>query len=386
MNTLDQDYGSGVFDTCEPPCLSLYQPTHRRFPENQQDPIRFGNLVRRLEQSLLQRVPKGEAEQLLAPFRDIEQDRAFWNNTLDGLAVLSSSDLFRTYLLQRPVSEQAVVADSFHIKPLMRIQQSADRYHVLALSRRAVKLYEGNRDVLDEIEPAPGIPRTLDQALGIEEQETVSDHAVTFYGDVGGKSSPVRRGSDGRQAATYIDTERFFRAVDRGILEQHSRPSGLPLILVALPEHQHMLRELSHNPHLVRQGVETNPDALSSVDDLRQRVWQVMEPYYLERLTRLAEAFGEARSKGIGDDGLEYVAKAAAAGRVATLLVEADRMIPGRINTETGDVEYGDLAHPEFDDLLDDVSSLALRAGGEVVIVPAERMPTETGIAAIYRY
>jgi len=29
---------------------------------------------------------------------------------------------------------------------------------------------------------------------------------------------------------------------------------------------------------------------------------------------------------------------------------------------------------------------LALKTRGQVVIVPAERMPTETGIAAIYRY
>ena len=28
-----------------PPCISLYQPTHRRHPDNQQDPIRFRNLV-----------------------------------------------------------------------------------------------------------------------------------------------------------------------------------------------------------------------------------------------------------------------------------------------------------------------------------------------------
>ena len=31
------------------PCLSLYEPTHRRHPENQQDPIRFRSLVRDLE-------------------------------------------------------------------------------------------------------------------------------------------------------------------------------------------------------------------------------------------------------------------------------------------------------------------------------------------------
>ena len=36
----------------EPPFLSLYQPTHRAYPENQQDPIRFRNLVKELETSL----------------------------------------------------------------------------------------------------------------------------------------------------------------------------------------------------------------------------------------------------------------------------------------------------------------------------------------------
>jgi hypothetical protein len=44
------------------------------------------------------------------------------------------------------------------------------------------------------------------------------------------------------------------------------------------------------------------------------------------------------------------------------------------------------LAHPEVDDLLDDLGELALKKGGQVVIVPQERMPTKTGIAAIYRF
>ncbi len=386
MNTLDQDDGSGVFDACEPPCLSLYQPTHRRFPKNQQDPIRFGNLVKSLEKSLLQRVTKGEAEKLLAPFREIEEDREFWNRTLDGLAVLGAKEFFRVYRFQRPVPERAVVADSFHTKPLMRIQQSADRYLILGLTRRAFRLYEGNRDTLDEVEPAAGIPRTMDQALGVDARDVPSEPDTSSYGDVGGKSSPVRRGRDGRQAATDIDTERFFRAVDRGLLEQHSQPSRLPLILVALPEHQHMFRELSHNPFLVHQGVETNPEAISSPDELRTRVWQVMEPHYLARLGHLTETFGAARSKGMGDDGLEYVAKATMAGRVATMLIEADRMIPGRIDGKTGQIVYGELSHPGMDDLLDDLGTLALKMGADVVIVPADRMPTETGVAAIYRY
>ncbi|MDD2318249.1 MAG: hypothetical protein RBR01_05025 [Desulfobacterales bacterium] len=32
------------------------------------------------------------------------------------------------------------------------------------------------------------------------------------------------------------------------------------------------------------------------------------------------------------------------------------------------------------------LATLAVKMGGQVVIVPVERMPTKTGIAAIYRY
>jgi hypothetical protein len=72
----------------QPPCLSLYQPTHRRHPENQQDPIRFRNLVKALEASLRQKYPVVEVRLLLEPFEALAHEDDFWNHTLDGLAVL----------------------------------------------------------------------------------------------------------------------------------------------------------------------------------------------------------------------------------------------------------------------------------------------------------
>jgi hypothetical protein len=36
--------------------------------------------------------------------------------------------------------------------------------------------------------------------------------------------------------------------------------------------------------------------------------------------------------------------------------------------------------------MLDDLGELVIKKGGQIVIVPTERMPTRTGIAAIYRY
>jgi hypothetical protein len=56
------------------------------------------------------------------------------------------------------------------------------------------------------------------------------------------------------------------------------------------------------------------------------------------------------------------------------------------VDAANGHVEFGDLSNPQVDDLLDDLGELVLNKGGQVAVVPAERMPSATGAAAIYRY
>jgi hypothetical protein len=86
-------------EAVEPPCLSLYQPTHRHYPETQQNPIRFRNLVRALEASLKERYANKDIGALLEPFHTLAGDSAFWIHQRDGLAVLATSSLFRVYRL-----------------------------------------------------------------------------------------------------------------------------------------------------------------------------------------------------------------------------------------------------------------------------------------------
>lgn len=52
MHSSSQDYPTVLLGAHEPPCLSLYHPTHRQHPENVQDPIRFRNLVKTMEEPL----------------------------------------------------------------------------------------------------------------------------------------------------------------------------------------------------------------------------------------------------------------------------------------------------------------------------------------------
>lgn len=366
----------------EPPYLSLYLPTHRHFPENQQDPIRFRNLVKELGAALRQRYPAVDAQPLLAPFEALSREEIFWRHTLDGLAVLGRPGFFQAWRIPQPVAEMAAVGDSFHTNPLRRFLQSMDRFQVLGLSLNKIRLFEGNRHALEELELAQGVPRTIEDALGVELTEP---HQTTVsYGGVGA-SNRIHHSHGGKADEADSDAERFFRVVDRAVLESYSKPSGLPLLLAALPEHHHPFHQVSQNPFLIEDGIRVNPDALS-IEELRVLAWQTIEPRYQARLTSLCEEFEEARAKGVGRDNLAQVAEASIFGRVATLLIEADRQIAGRLNGATGRVEQATPEDPEVHDLLGDLGEVVAKKGGEVVVVPAERMPSRTGLAATYRY
>ncbi|MFT5207662.1 MAG: hypothetical protein ACI9CF_001419 [Candidatus Omnitrophota bacterium] len=365
------------------PCLSLYQPTHRCQPENQQDQIRFRNLVKDLEKTLRQKYPSADVSLLLKQFKGLADNQDFWNHTLDGLAVFGGAGLFRVFMLRRPVAELAIISNSFHTKPLRHYLQSVHRYQILGLSLNKIQLFEGDRDMLEEIDLAPGVPRTMTETLGDELTEPHS--TVTSHGGIGRASTPIHHGHGTKKDTRQIDEDRFFRAIDHAVLEHHSQQSDLPLILAALPEHHHFFREVSHNPFLMKTTLDFNPDAVP-IDELRKRAWQIIQPQLQMQMAALIDSFAVATSKGLGSDDLEQITKAAIGGKVATLIIEAERHITGRLKDKTGQVEFTDMSQSQEGDLLDDVGELVRKMGGRVYIMQAELMPVRTGLAATYRH
>ena len=379
----------------EPPCVSIYLPTATSYPDTQQDRIRYRNLVDQAEAGVREVLPANRVNTFLQRFRELAADDAFWAHRRSGLAVLGSPDAFHVFELNRPVTERAVVATSFHVKPLLRVAQSADRFHVLCLQREEVKLFEGNRDGLTPIRPA-GVPWTVTEALGEQSSIQPDNYASAPKNEErkGKSGEPTRNNPRGSQPGpghpakgddAKLDAERFFRAVDRAVWEHASRDSGLPLVIAALPEHQAMFRALTHNQRVVAQGIDKNPGSMSA-EELCQAAWKCVEPDYVGRLQKFVEDFNTAKARQQASEDLCAIAKAAHEGRVGVLLVEAERTVPGRLDPNTGDALPAADGARDVDDLLDDVAEAVLRTKGTVVVVPRDRMPTGTGLAATNRF
>ncbi|MEY3386525.1 MAG: hypothetical protein RIR53_1336 [Bacteroidota bacterium] len=378
MNVAQSPLIQDLFSITSKPCLSLYLPTHRTQPERRDDQTRYRQLVRTLSDSLKNTYADDGMADLLAPFRALERDDAFWNSRRQGVAVFRAPGVFITQHLDRAVPEIAVVADHFHVKPLFRLLQTQDQYHVLCLTRESAQLFVGNRDELEEVSFATGPMLLINEILGDE----LSDP---------GFSNSNSGGTDRTVPHTTIedevdkDTERFFRHVDRLVLEIASRPTGLPLVVASLPEQSSLFHRISHNPSLVDASIIVNPFGIE-LRDLVHRAWEVMRPYALAESETLIEAYDEAAGHHEGIDGIFAIAQAAAEGRIETLFVEDSREIPGRIDEQTGTVVFDDLAMPDVNDLLDDIARIVLRHGGTVIVLPTNIMPTSTGAAAILRY
>jgi len=365
-------------------CISVYMPTHRTHPGNTQDPIRYQNILKRMESSLLEKYSESEIKAYLAPFENLKDDRDFWNHNLDGLAIFSSGEVFETISLPLPVAELLVVAESFHTKPMRQYLQTEDRFQILGLTLTEMRFFEGSRFSVSEVELGEDIPSTIEQALG--EELTEKHLTVASYGGVGGESGNMHHGHGSKKDETDIDSERFFRIVAETIYEKFSKPSGLPLILAALPEHRNRFRKVNKNPFLTSDGIDLNPDALSA-DRLRTMAWEVMEPEYDQRLKNWSEKVAQAIADQKGSDQIRDIVAAATSGRVETLLLEKDRIIPGKIvDAANGLIETGSLLDPETDDLLDDIGELVEKFGGQVLVLPPEKMTMESGAAAIFRY
>lgn len=378
------DYLRSILAAAEAPCVSIYLATK----DNQRDAAKYLDMVKAAEDALKTAHPGRDIQDLTAKLHQLADDPPFWAAAAGrGVAVLASPTRFDTLYLPRNQTERVEVGETFHVKPLIRHVQSADPFHVLAVSKERCALFEGNRDELHRVD-LPGVAMTQAE-VQLQAMDRTRPNPQTGGPGGGGTAHPsdpnAGVGPGMATANVVADTTEFFRAVDKEVLARVSNKSGLPVILIGIPENTSGFRHISKNRFLLPDEVRIDWTHLT-LNEIRQKAWPAWEKHYLDRLKVVREDFGTASSRGKGTADVGEAGPAAVAGRIGTLLVDADKSLAGALDMASGEPRPAGPNDPRPGDMLDDLAELVLKTGGTVTIVPSDQMPTTTGLAGIYRY
>jgi hypothetical protein len=365
-------------------CVSLYLPTHRAGADTQQDPIRFKNLVRQAEERLsINGLRRSESERILEPAQQLLEDDGFWEHQGDGLAVFLSPEMSRSYRLPYRFSELVVVTDRFHIKPLLTLLSGDGRFYILALSQKQVRLLQGTRHSVGEVNLA-SVPKSLAEALGAEEHEK----QLQFHTAVRGAPAIFHgHGSAGDESEHKKDLLRYFKRIDKG-LQDLVCAERVPLVLAGVDYLLPIYREANTCAELIDEGIVGNPDGLSA-QELHERAWAVVEPYFARAQQRAAAQYDDLRGTERASSELEKIVPAAFHGRVDSLFVAVGLQQWGQFDPDSGQVKLHDSREPGDQDLLDLAAVETLAHGGNVYAVSPDQVPSSppgSPAAAVFRY
>jgi hypothetical protein len=362
------------------PCVSLFMPAHRGGSE--EDPIRWRKHLVEAEERLVQTGRRAtEVKKLLAPVHRLLEDIAFWKNQSDGLAAFLAPQFLRLFRLPLAFEDRVVVAKRFSILPLLPLLSGNERFFVLALSQKAVRLLQGTRDRVSEVD-LTGVPQNLAEAMLSHEAKQPFSFVGRRAGEGAGSWCGIFHGHGVGIDDSKEELLHYFQKIDRG-LHPLLKEEKAPLVLAAVDYLQPIYRLASTYPHLLEKGIEGNPDRLSS-KELHDRVWPLVKPVFEEARQRKAAQYRQLAGTGGASGDLETVIPAAHEGRVETLFVAVSRPVWGVFDPSTGHVErhkeegFGDV------ELLDLAAADTLAHDRTVYAVAPEQVPSGTDVAAIF--
>lgn len=360
------------------PCLSFYLPTHRNGSSDER--LRWAALLDKARSLLGSSVGAHELNALLEPLEKLSTPD-FWSQQLDCLAVFRSRDRSVYYRLPIEVEELAVVADSFHVRPILRFMRSNQRYFLLNLSQGRTSFFKGSALGLGPVDLS-SLPRSLTEAIGVEARE----RSLNFHqGGTGRGHAPIFHGSGKDDSVRDEELHRFLRTVDKALWEV-LRDETAPLIVAAPERVGAMFQATSRYPHLLHDSIHGN-FANAKIGDLHEKAWPIVQRWLGERETQVVERYGNLISSDKAMDDVSSIARFAIQGRVRDLLLERGAHVWGVMERATGALEvHAQQASAKDEDILDDIAEQVILRGGEVHTFPREKMPTRSPIAATLRW
>ncbi|MBW4443589.1 MAG: hypothetical protein KME10_20610 [Plectolyngbya sp. WJT66-NPBG17] len=366
-------------------CVSLYMPTMQIGAETRQNSVRFKNLIRQAEAQLEKyEFRPADISEFLQPAIDLDKDE-FWQDQNADLALFISEGFFRFYRVPIDMIELVVVNDRFHLKPLIPLLSGDDRFYILTLGQRDVRLLEGNRYGMTREIEIEGMPKSMDEALQYDE---TSKDEQRRQGAGAGRSALQAGGSyhgqGGERENVKEDLLQYFHLVDKA-LHDFFRDRRSPLVLAGVNYLLPIYQEANTYNFIVEEGIQHNTKERSA-QELHAEAWAIVEPQFKADQQKAIDYYHESIAAGKGSNDLNEVIQGAFYGRVEQLFVPVGVQRWGHFDPDSMELEMHNDAQPGDEDLLNAAAIQTIFHGGTVYAVQPQEVPDETPVAAVFRY
>lgn len=373
MKTLDAELLNSLTKNESAPCLSIYLPVHKSVADSARDPLNLKNLIKEVRANIKANDVQA-IEALLAPVEKYLEEKSFVRENDGTLAIFSSPKIFETVFLPSPHAPSFHVDDCFYVLPLLEFSGDNKPFHVLAIGKNHVRLFEGDRYGFDEVKLQENIPQTMKEALGYD----LTDNHL--HAAAGG--SAAIHGYMEITDEKDTDNVRFFRIIDHEISNNYSKNSKIPLILAALPENQSLFHSLSKNECLTEEYIALNAESVDKAE-LHSRALAIFEKEKIQSIEKQLERYAVGKNEKLATDDVADIARHAMDSRIDHLFLTKGKTLAGTISIEDRKIKPN---KDSYSDIINQIALLTHKNGGQVHTLTGNTSSLPLGIGSLNRF
>lgn len=321
-----------IMEASSAPMISIYLSKESGALDNRALNEKWKESLNKAEILLLKDYSRSFVDAFMQPLRH-DNSLKMMEQVDKGLIVFYSSQEKGYLKVQSSINDLTVVADTFHIKPLLRIKNTERGFFLVSMSGKAINVMVETNGHLYRME--------------------------SFKNEGHANDSVKNPRVDSRDfiAQTAVDLNKLLSAYK------------LPIILAGVKDHLGHMKKLLDHSMILEESIVGNVERVKT-DELRSKCFEILEPYYFQKEIDSIAELNVAVKQNFAITYIEDIAVSAIHGKIKKLFVVENKQVWGSINKYTGEIFVSPRqTNSHDDDILDDICQIVLSKGGEVVVL-----------------
>jgi hypothetical protein len=366
-------------------CVSIFIPTQRGGKDvlEGKNKTHLKSLWKDVRNQLNE---KGLDENIISeigkPIETLINDKSFWRNQSDGLAIFSAKGFFEKYMLPVNFEAHTYISEEFYIKPMVPMFNQDSRFYLLALQLEDVVLYEATKYSIGKVDIDDLTPSRLEERVGFDYKQKHLDFRTQ---GAGGEKAIFHGHGSGGEEERKEEILKYFRAIDKG-LDTILNKEKVPLVIATQDYLFPIYKDINTYNYLFEDVVPGNPSE-TDMFGLHEKALQTLEPYLQKTMRNKMKKFEELNNTENTGTSVTDILPAIQQGKVETLFLENRSEIWGNYNKDNMNVTIDDAHKTGNYSLMNWAAKEVLRQGGEVFLIPKAQMPEkQSKMNALYRF